>query len=485
MLNPKKKFLENISYFYIFSLTILFVLAHTGFIQLRIVLLIILLSILFLRNDLKNFKQRIFLTIILTLDILFVFINFLRGNLTQGNFLTETYFNFFLLILFFKIINFNFINLLKYSVYFFFTIECLAIISKYTTGYFLFHFNISEKFYNYNLWPYFKLNGILSSAILNSTLVISTFLFSYYFKNKFYLILALIVAFIIPTYRAFSFIIVFLIAYSIVEYYFFKKKKIIILVFSYSLIIFLFYSYHYLKNPKFKIAVQSSIGVRLEHAKNLFKEKSYSIQIKESENKSIIVLPQNLKNSQELLVSPEKYKYSEYERIIATLYKKDKNSYERITSKENYFNKDFLINSLNEIAKKNLLDDNELKVLTEYMTTIANWTPIRSSEEVINERVYIMKSKIHYENFFINNYQNNNLIRALLHLFLIIYLFYKSTVFLYKNKSSENILFFSMTVSICISHLFDIWVTNYLSSIYIFIFYFYIYFKVSSKKFIN
>jgi hypothetical protein len=485
VLNPKKKFLENISYFYIFSLTILFVLAHTGFIQLRIVLLIILLSILFLRNDLKNFKQRIFLTIILTLDILFVFINFLRGNLTQGNFLTETYFNFFLLILFFKIINFNFINLLKYSVYFFFTIECLAIISKYTTGYFLFHFNISEKFYNYNLWPYFKLNGILSSAILNSTLVISTFLFSYYFKNKFYLILALIVAFIIPTYRAFSFIIVFLIAYSIVEYYFFKKKKIIILVFSYSLIIFLFYSYHYLKNPKFKIAVQSSIGVRLEHAKNLFKEKSYSIQIKESENKSIIVLPQNLKNSQELLVSPEKYKYSEYERIIATLYKKDKNSYERITSKENYFNKDFLINSLNEIAKKNLLDDNELKVLTEYMTTIANWTPIRSSEEVINERVYIMKSKIHYENFFINNYQNNNLIRALLHLFLIIYLFYKSTVFLYKNKSSENILFFSMTVSICISHLFDIWVTNYLSSIYIFIFYFYIYFKVSSKKFIN
>ena len=250
MLNPKKNFLENISYFYIFFLTILFVLAHTSFIPLRIVLLIILLSILFLRNDLKNFKQQIFLTIILTLDILFVFINFLRGNLTLGNFLTETYFNFFLLILLFKIINFNFINLLKYSVYFFFTIECLAIISKYTTGYFLFHFNIFEKFYNYNLWPYFKLNGILSSAILNSTLVISTFLFSYYFKNKFYLILALIVAFIIPTYRAFSFIIVFLIAYSIVEYYFFKKKKITILVFSYSLIIFLFYSYHYLKNPK-------------------------------------------------------------------------------------------------------------------------------------------------------------------------------------------------------------------------------------------
>ena len=482
MLNPKKKFLENISYFYIFSLTILFVLAHTGFIQLRIVLLIILLSILFLRNDLKNFKQRIFLTIILTLDILFVFINFLRGNLTQGNFLTETYFNFFLLILFFKIINFNFINLLKYSVYFFFTIECLAIISKYTTGYFLFHFNISEKFYNYNLWPYLKLNGILSSAILNSTLVISTFLFSYYFKNKFYLILALIVAFIIPTYRAFSFIIVFLITYSIVEYYFFKKKKKIILVFLYGLIIFLFYSYHYLKNPKFKTAIESSIGVRLVHVKNFFKEQTYSIPIKESENKFKIVLPQNLKNSQELLVSPEKYKYSEYERIIATLYKKDKNSYERITSKENYFNKDFLINSLNEIAKKNLLDDNQLKVLTEYMTTITNWTPIRSSEEVTNERVNIMKSKINYENFFLSNYQNNNLIRVLVHLVLIIYLFYKSTVFLYKNKSAENILFFSITVSICISHLFDIWVTNYLSSIYIFIFYFYIYFKVSSKN---
>jgi hypothetical protein len=262
----------------------------------------------------------------------------LRGNLTQGNFLTETYFNFFLLILLFKIINFNFINLLKYSVYFFFTIECLAIISKYTTGYFLFHFNISEKFYNYNLWPYFKLTGILSSSILNSTLVISTFLFSYYFKNKFYLILALIVAFIIPTYRAFSFIIVFLIAYSIVEYYFFKKKKITILVFSYSLIIFLFYSYHYLKNPKFKIAVQSSIGVRLEHAKNLFKEKSYSIQIKESENKSEIVLPQNKKNFSELIVSPEKNNYAEYERIITAIYEKDQNSYKRITSKENYLN---------------------------------------------------------------------------------------------------------------------------------------------------
>ena len=485
MLNPKKNFLENISYFYIFFLTILFVLAHTGFIQLRIVLLIILLSILFLRNDLKNFKQRIFLTIILTLDILFVFINFLRGNLTLGNFLTETYFNFFLLILFFKIINFNFINLLKYSVYFFFTIECLAIISKYTTGYFLFHFNISEKFYNYNLWPYFKLNGILSSAILNSTLVISTFLFSYYFKNKFYLILALIVAFIIPTYRAFSFIIVFLIAYSIVEYYFFKKKKITILVFSYSLIIFLFYSYHYLKNPKFKIAVQSSIGVRLEHAKNLFKEKSYSIQIKESENKSIIVLPQNKKYSEELFVSPEKNNYAKYERIIATIYKKDANSYKRITSKENFINKDFFINSLNEIAQKNLLNDDELRFLKEIITAQASWTPSRSSEEVINERVDIMKSKSNYENFFINNYKNNNLIRVLVHLVLIIYLFYKSTVFLYKNKSSENILFFSMTVSICISHLFDIWVTNYLSSIYIFIFYFYIYFKVSSKKFIN
>jgi hypothetical protein len=223
--------------------------------------------------------------------------------------------------------------------------------------------------------------------------------------------------------------------------------------------------------------------------KNFFKEQTYSIQIKESENKFKIVLPQNLKNSQELLVSPEellvspeKYKYSEYERIIATLYKKDKNSYERITSKENYFNKDFLINSLNEIAKKNLLDDNQLKVLTEYMTTIANLTPIRSSEEVTNERVNIMKSKINYENFFLSNYQNNNLIRVLVHLVLIIYLFYKSTVFLYKNKSAENILFFSITVSICISHLFDIWVTNYLSSIYIFIFYFYIYFKVSSKN---
>jgi hypothetical protein len=97
MIILKKNFLEKISYFYIFFLTILFVLAHIGFIQLRTVLLIIPLSILFfLKNDLKNFKQRIFLTIILTLDILFTCINFLRGNLTIGNFFTETYFNFFL-----------------------------------------------------------------------------------------------------------------------------------------------------------------------------------------------------------------------------------------------------------------------------------------------------------------------------------------------------------------------------------------------------
>ena len=98
-------------------------------------------------------------------------------------------------------------------------------------------------------------------------------------------------------------------------------------------------------------------------------------------------------------------------------------------------------------------------------------------------RINFLTKNFQYENFFLSMIKSNFYLIPFLHLSFLVYLIYKSIISIKKKKNLETMFILVFLLSIFTSNLIDVWVTSYLSSIFIWILFFYIYFKVNIKKY--
>jgi hypothetical protein len=443
----------------------LFVLKNLQLIDAEHILIFFQFLIIFLfKNNLKNLKQITYLLVIFLIIAGTYLFYFLIGVLSIKSFLISSYFYFFLIFLFLKKIDINFINILRYSTYILFVIENIVILSRLSTGYFFNYFGIFELYFNSSLWPSLKVNGILNSPILNAVIVCSTFLYSFYFKDKFFFIASLALSFIVPSLKSFLFIITFLLLYSTLEYWFFKKKKLFFILISYVIVFSSFNLFFIINNPQYKISLENTIIIRFLSFKNFFIKND---SIKPTVNNDYVKIPDIDLNQQQI-------------KILIKIKKNDLELFNKLVDKKTLLDQDEFDRNFLKLKNASILSDKEFQFLKFNTKKNSNF---KENKKKMEDRVNFLSRNFQYENFFLTMIKNHFNLIPLLHLCFLVYLIYKSIVSITKKKNLETMFVVGFSFSIFISNLLDVWVTSYLSCMYIWILFFYIYFKVNNKNF--
>lgn len=373
------------------------------------------------------------------------------------------FFNFFIIFIIIKEIPFNYINGLKIGIYTIFILDVVIMLVKITTGNFLGHFGLLEVYYNYQLWPELRVNGLLQSPILSSILAIAVFLFSFYYKEKLFIFFSILFCSLSGSLRAFFYILLFLIIYY-VFLFFVKKEKIyikknliaLILFFSFFIIIF-FQSFDSLR-----------VSVKLRYLMFIEFKKCYlSIQIckkdldQENKKEEKNVITETNRNYNLIL---EKIKQNDPSLKDILINKKNKLEYSEIQS---LIEKVEYLNHNEKIQLKHLLIVNESNVLSNASSKS------RNVEKEINDRVEILSKAKIFENYYLTNIINIGFISIIFRFLVFLYIFAIAlkNFITYKYK---NIFSFTLIISIFLNNFIDTIVFSYFFVIYIWIFLFFL-----------
>ena len=380
------------------------------------------------------------------------------------------FFNFFIIFIIIKEIPFNYINGLKIGIYTIFILDVVIMLVKITTGNFLGHFGLLEVYYNYQLWPELRVNGLLQSPILSSILAIAVFLFSFYYKEKLFILFSILFCSLSGSLRALFFILLFLIIYY-VFLFFFKKEKIyikknliaLILFFSFFIIIF-FQSFDSLR-----------VSVKLRYLMFIEFKKCYlSIQIckkdldQENKKEEKNVITENNRNYNLIL---QKIKQNDPLLKDTLINKKNKLEYSEIQS---LIEKAEYLNHNEKIQLKNLLIINESLLIENESNVLSNVSSkSRNVEKEINDRVEILSKAKIFENYYFTNIINIGFISIIFRSLLFLYIFAIAlkNFITYKYK---NIFSFTLIISIFLNNFIDTIVFSYFFVIYIWILLFFL-----------
>jgi len=459
------KLLENKYFLFINSLLLTLLIGFSKFINFPInyyLIYFFFFNLFFFKFQKHLLLKNKFLLFLLLIEVLYFFY---LDKFELRQLAVLLFFNFFIISILVKEIPSNFINGLKTGVYCIFVLDIVIMLIRIITGEFLGHFGFVEIFYNYKYWPELRVNGLLQSPILSSILSIIVFLFSFYYKDKFFLLLSILFCNLSGSLRASIFILVFFTIYYIFLFFFLinkiniKKNLItIFLFFSFYIIIFFFSFNSFTISAKIRylmfnefVKCYSSIEIC---KKDLHEEKKVDKDIIKIHNKAYYDILQNIKKNNpdfaELLTNKNKINSIEISKLTTLILEQE------------YLTKD-------EISILMFLRINSSAIALDP----DKYADSLNKEKLIKDRVELLSNAKTYENHYLTGFINEGIFSIIFRFFFILYLlFYSLKKFI--TYQYKNIFSFSLIISLLLSSFFDTIIFSYFFVIYVWLFLFFI-----------